>query len=465
MTVSDIKIKDVSSVAIAPDKMSATMNLSPKADNSQYTSGEIYDFLRSHGVNSGYIHSAIDQAIEKALYGIPIVIAKGTPAVDGSDGFFEYKFRTKIDTSPTILPDGSVDYRAKDNFEPINSGDIIAVYHDATHGTDGIDVRGMVIKAKNGKDLNVLKGNGFKMDEDGHTYRSVLSGKIELKNDVIEITNVLEISGDVDMAYGDINFDGDVLIHGAILHGTTVKATGDIFVDGNVEDAFLFSEKNIELKSGMQGMGRGSIECNGNLSGKFFESTIIRCNGSLNANSLLNCDSFVRGRVTISGKRGVILGGTTTAMSDIIATTVGNLTELKTFLIVGITPEYSAKLLAIEEEITEIKERIEKLDLVLMKIIKIGNPTDKAKLEQKRALVMYSKNELMKSFTEKNSELKDMLKSANATSYSTVNISKYIFPGTNICINGARLNVTTDLVNVTLKSTADNKVEIINNVM
>ncbi len=454
---------DSSRVVISNDKMSATLYLAPKPVEADYTVSEIVEILHSFGVVKGIDFDAIETVIKKRMYMLPCCVARGTPAADGTDGFFTYNFRTVIDNRPTILPDGSVDYRTKDIYEPVHEGDTVATYTPPTQGTDGANVLGVIIPHKPGHDLSSLKGNGFTLSDDKLTYTSLMDGKIELNGDMIIISNVLDVQSDVDISYGDIDFNGNVYIRGGVLHGATIRATGDIVVCGNVEDAFLFSKQNIELKSGMTGMGRGYIECNGTLYGKFFENSIIKVQGDLNANSMMNCNTVVRGRAYISGRHGVIVGGTTNALLGLTATTIGNLAELKTYVSVGINPEFMEQIHSIEKLIEQIKERIGKIDIVLTKIMMIRNPADKNKLTQKREQAEYSKNELMRQCTSLVTERSKMIAEAKSTSYACITVNKYLFPRVVICINGLTTETKINYTNVTIKA-GNEQIEIVNNI-
>ena len=94
-------------------------------------------------------------------------------------------------------------------------------------------------------------------------------------NEQLYVTNVMLINGDTDASTGDIHFNGDVIIKGNVHYGYSIYAEGSIIIGGNVEAASLTAGMNIELQSGMQGGGKGTIECLGNVSGKFFEQVRI----------------------------------------------------------------------------------------------------------------------------------------------------------------------------------------------
>ena len=57
--------------------------------------------------------------------------------------------------------------------------------------------------------------------------------------------NVLDISGDVDLNIGNIDFNGDVNITGNVITGVTIRAMGSIYIGGYVEGAVIKSNKDI----------------------------------------------------------------------------------------------------------------------------------------------------------------------------------------------------------------------------
>lgn len=75
---------------------------------------------------------------------------------------------------------------------------------------------GRVIAAKKGKGLPPLVGRGFDKSVDGLTYTAAIDGKIERHKNRIIILPILEINGDVDVGTGNIDFVGDVVIHGSV---------------------------------------------------------------------------------------------------------------------------------------------------------------------------------------------------------------------------------------------------------
>ncbi len=63
--------------------------------------------------------------------------------------------------------------------------------------------------------------------------RASHGGALESINGLIGVGKQLVISGDVGPETGSITFDGSVAVYGTVLAGFSVKATGDISIEGN----------------------------------------------------------------------------------------------------------------------------------------------------------------------------------------------------------------------------------------
>ena len=98
--------------------------------------------------------------------------------MDGTDGYYEYKFDTNFDGKPEPLPDGSVDYWSVHSIESVTAGQVIAVYHPCCVWR-GWNVTGRLVPAKHGREQMPLKGKGgFDRMDDEVTYTASMDGKI-----------------------------------------------------------------------------------------------------------------------------------------------------------------------------------------------------------------------------------------------------------------------------------------------
>ena len=117
-------------VRIDEDEMTAWLYLvSPAEERENYTMEELLSFLQSNGVMMGYHHSNLAAMIKKKVYDREILVAKGQPAVEGRDGYFEYKFDPDSYRAPKVLENGRVDYTNMSALSNVRKGDVVAVYH------------------------------------------------------------------------------------------------------------------------------------------------------------------------------------------------------------------------------------------------------------------------------------------------------------------------------------------------
>lgn len=433
-------------VAISQDGMIATLALTPP-ESEPYKVEQLVSLLAEKNVRQGLNLSSLQMMLKNETYNQPVVVARGKEPVNGKDGYFTFHFnRENHGNKPTILPDGSVDYFNNSAYEFATENQLLAEYTPATPGEYGYTVTGKLMIPKRGKDLPILRGKGFVMSEDQRTYRASISGQIDFQNNKLNIVNCLSINKDLDLSVGNINFEGNVEISGNVIPNMVIRATGYVKVNGYVEAASIYAGGDVVLAKGIQGGGVSYIESGGDVFAPFFESTTIKCEGSLNANHILNCDITSMDSVLLSGKRGLILGGTTRALCCIDANTVGNKAELPTKLILGVDAEIIKEYGETTQTISKIKLEISALRKNMVIFEEQGQTEHYTYLTLKKA-VNLKENEL--------AAQKEQLENCNsiieASANSFAGFRQYVYPGTSISINAEKHLVKEEQHNVTYR--------------
>lgn len=454
--ISDLVTDDIS-VVLSEDKMCATLTLCRRPQSDPYTVEELKSALIKNNVKYGIDESILDKIIAKEIYNNPVVVANGRLPVNGSDGHYEYNFRTEGSSAPRILADGSVDYLNMDLFESVTAGQVIAEYFPATGGVAGFTVTGEIRLATPGKELPALRGKGFSISEDNNRYISLMNGRIELKDDgKIEISNVYTITGDLDVSVGNIRFDGDVYVMGRMRSGLSIIANGDVVIDGHVGNVTIRSGGDVILKNGMQCSNSGYIECGGSVSGRFFEAVKIKAKGDVNANYFFNCDIESSGKITVSGNKGLIIGGHSRALLGIAAHGLGNVAEIPTHISVGITDEiiqqYDAvneKIKKVNSEIDVFQRNIQMFQTAMKKGLK-NEQKDKilyAKLLQALQIKEQEKEQYINEQTNLNSFMNDMGR-------AVIKVDSKACRGVQITMDNIHYTVPDTMVNVTFRREA-----------
>lgn len=359
-------------IEVSYDAMTAYIILPKLSDkDTGFTENEITSALKLNGVRQGIIKGAIYEIIKgNKTSGERILIAEGKLPVDGQDGYFEYFFERNINHAPELNEDGSVNYSNIILFEQVEEGQKLAVYHPAVRGVYGYDVTGKLIHPKNGQNLPRLTGKNITILDDEVTYVSTVKGCIEEKNGTITISSVYVVKGDVTLSTGNIKFDGDVEVKGDVRPRSIIEATGNIIINGSVEAAFIKAGKDVLVKQGVLGKGVGIIEAGNDVNGKFFENVKIYAENDVKSNYLYNCNCVAMHKVIISGRRGAIVGGITSAIYGIEAAELGNKMGVRTEFEVGANQyfvkklrEWDSKTKELSVKVTIFKEEKKKLQV------------------------------------------------------------------------------------------------------
>ena len=428
-------------VQITADGMEAYIMLVTPDDGGEYTVESLQKALDERGVKYGIDESALKKLADEKKYGLETLIARGTEAVDGKDGYYDYNFNCNFDKKPLIKPDGTVDYWSVKSIESVVQDQVIAEYHPCVEGTDGKTVTGKPIPAKRGREQLPLKGKGFERRDD-NTYVALMSGKIETQNDRVVILPVHELSGNADLSSGNIDFHGDVVIHGSVESGVIVKASGTITVDGIVEACTLEAGKDIILRSGMLGGNKASVKTKGSITAKFFEFTRIECAGDIRADVLMDCQVQCFGKIIMNGKRGSIIGGLTHGVCGIEVTTLGNDAEKKTVIMAGASPEGYAKLRQLEKTIQELSQGLAQIEEGLRKFEELEKARGVSyKDDPRRVTLLRIKIRDTATLAHSKEEAKQLRNLIESASGACVTVLRGTYPGAVIQIEDTKLLV------------------------
>lgn len=435
----EIVLKKEPKIRISYDEMEAYLLLpTPLEIDEEYTFDDVMEKVRAAGVKIGINETKISAMIQERYFDRECLIAKGIDVVNGVDAYFDYNFDTNFNKVPRLREDGTVDYWSIHTVELVEEGQVIAEYHEPVEGSNGMTVKGKLLVAKRGKPLPQLAGKGFVRSEDNKTYTCMMNGKIEMKKNRILISDVHEVHGDVGLKTGNIDFRGDVIIHGNVPTGAVIRATGSITVDGTVEGAILDAHKDIIIRGGMLGAGRGTVITKGNLFVKFMEYSRVKAHGSVTTDSLINCKVSAYDKVYLRGKHASVVGGTIHAATGIEAYNFGNEYGVKTEIYAGINMEVKKQITYHENCINEAQNMIDKINVGIKQLddaVKAGldiAPNDPRKASLLRTKIV--KQAELASHTQQLKEMNDVVESARGAS---INVLQDVYVGVIVGINDA----------------------------
>ncbi|MCR4587770.1 MAG: FapA family protein, partial [Lachnospiraceae bacterium] len=377
-------------VKIAKDQMMAWLYLMPPEPGTpMYNRDDIESFLAENGVLCGYHSSNLGAIVKKGIFEREIKIAIGKLPKDGRNGTYEYLFNTLKRTSPVIREDGTADYASLGLVENVHVGDVIAKYRHPVPGEDGYTVTGRDLPCRKAIDIPLKRGKGVDQDPNNpDQYIATMDGKVEIVQDRLEVYAVHEIPRDVTYVDGKIEFFGDIIIHGNVLSGVTIRCGRNVDIRGTCEAADIFAGGDVILQRGILGGSKGKISAHGNVMADFIENAHIECGGSVKSNSIINSDISAEGKVVITGKSGAIYGGRIHALLSIEANIIGNESYVQTIVHAGYEVDTYEKYLRFNRMETTLATSLDKLTEQLKILLK-----DKRKPENRNNTILDSKIE------------------------------------------------------------------------
>ena len=434
-------------VRITEDKKEAWLYLCAPDDGEMYEKSEIMRYLQLNNVVAGINESHIAAMCRKQIYEREVKVATSVKGDPGREGYFEFFFDTEK-PKPKINNDGTVDYRSMSLVQNVTEGSLLALYHPAVQGTSGRDVTGAFEKLTIHKELRPLTGKGISNEKNPHEYYATKSGKIEYDGvNKLSIVEVYEVQGGCNYSNNAlVEFNGDVIIHGNVEAGVTIRAGKSLTVDGVVESAEITAGGDVCLKRGMQGSGKGTITAGGNVFTEFLEYTKVNAEGSVQSNVILNSQVESKGTITLTGKKGLIAGGNVHAMMGVTCQNAGNASEIKTGIHIGVLPELLEKRIEVSQQYAKLNEELDEIVLGMAKVLRVRQQTGELseQLQQHLESLKDKKDEVYKKCMDMKKEAERLEQMVTEAREAKIRISGSVYKGTVIGIDDCQLPIQRD---------------------
>ena len=242
---------------------------------------EVNRAMLDQALAAGGVRYCVDESLLERLPQDPdryfhlFPCARGKSAVHGVDGRVVDLFPRSLERTVTVDENNRVDYTSLNFIQSVNQGDVICKLIPPTQGVAGCAVSGEAIPARDGKKVTLPKGRHTEISEDGSKLLASASGHVEFSGRAFQVKPLLDIPANVDFSTGDINFLGDVCIHGDICSGFTVRAMGSITVGGVVEACTVEAGGDLIVSGGVQGDNQAVIRAQRSIFAKFIENSCV----------------------------------------------------------------------------------------------------------------------------------------------------------------------------------------------
>ncbi|MDE7062654.1 MAG: FapA family protein, partial [Lachnospiraceae bacterium] len=353
---------------------------------------------------------------------------------------------TDVNLRPKKNEDGSVNYHQLNVISHVELGQLIAKLFPEDRGKPGKTIRGGELKPAAVKSLQLAYGDHIKISEDKTELYSDVTGHAMLVNGKVFVSDVYEVPADVDNSTGDIDYSGNVVIKGNVKGGFTVRAKGNVIVDGVVEDAVIEAEGQIIVKRGIHGMTKGLLKAKGNILCKFIENALVISGGSIETDCILHSKVYASYEIRVSGKKGFITGGVIRAGNLVEAQTIGSSMGAITRIEVGVEPQKKARYVKLQKEIAEAEKTLEQIGTILTTYrgkMKNGERLSNEKLAYVTQLTR-AQLEKEKELAPVKEEYEVLHNEMTQERSARVKVTRTVYAGTIITISDASMTLKTD---------------------
>jgi len=253
---------------------------------------------------------------------------------------------------------------------------------------------------------------------------------------------VYTVSGGVNLKTGNIIFLGSVIVNGNVEEGFSVKAAGNIEVNGTVERADLDAEGDIFVSQGITGKNVGTVRAGKSIWARFIENTKVTAgNMVIVSDGIINSQVDADKRIVCNGKRAHIVGGRLRATEEINAKNLGSPTShTETICEVGSDPKSRLRLEELTDQKTELEKQLEEVKLNLQTLLNIKRL--RKNLPEEKEAQMLELLELRSKFTkdldvinEEAEKIREFLQTIKIR--GRVSASSKVYPGVKIIIRDA----------------------------
>ncbi len=381
------------------DDTEAWVSIQPPFGGAPADVERIVRALKAKGVSFGINAAAIDEVAATQSMA-PVLVATGVKPLRGGDSTFEALVSSHVHSAPKIDEKGNANYLDINEFVLVKEGEPLMRRHTPKPGRPGKDVFGKPVPAPRGEVLPFyanIEGAHISAT-DNNLLVAAIKGHPILHERGVSVDPALVLTN-VSLATGNIDFDGSVHVKEDVADGMTVKASGQVTVNGVVGKARIIAEGDITIDQGLIGATvadeatnipefQAFIETCGNFSARFVSCAQVHAKGVIavreyaSHSELITDDKVLIGQ---DGGKGALIGGFTKAGNAVVANILGTKGSVPTEIRIGAKPDTLPKLRRVMQQ---IKERETYITGVQEQLTVINNRTKLTGLNPQTAAVV-----------------------------------------------------------------------------
>ena len=278
---------------ISENKVQAWIRV-PKAAQGSTDIQPIKDLIKKRGITYGIVE---DLEIRRFLKECTdphekFIVANGIEPSVGKPARIEYHFNTQASTAGVVKEDGSIDFTARGDSPFVRRSQLLAEKHPVEQPKSGMDIFGETLLVGDVDDIPLEGGDGTELSEDGLTLKAAITGQPAIDGKgVIRVLESFTVNGDVDFKTGNINFNGNVIVKGAVKEGFTVEC--DSLTANEINGGIIRIRGDLNVSNGVV---NSDIQTQGSVRAKFLNK--VRVYGY---EDMMITREIMESRIAISG--------------------------------------------------------------------------------------------------------------------------------------------------------------------
>ncbi len=225
------------------------------------------------------------------------IVAKGQPGVPGTPGNLSIHFKPR-ETEPGMIDEqGKIDYKNRGEIPVAVTGELLAERDHMVSSVPGTTIFGKKVPVEDVEDVEFICGEGTSINETGEKIFAELDGEPCLNLDgTISILKEMVVEN-VDYETGNLNFDGNIIVRGAIksdfqVVGRNIEACEVLGAEINIDG-------DLEVEQGIIG---AEIRATGNVKATYLKSCTIICAGDIKIEKeIIDSDVVAGGSCFVNG--------------------------------------------------------------------------------------------------------------------------------------------------------------------
>jgi uncharacterized protein (DUF342 family) len=447
-------------VKIDGEKMSAMLTVVPPQGNGKdITLDAARAALTENGIVFGLKDNVIEALVKKGLEArndptillesIEDIVAEGKSMINGEDAKLEMLFQTEAPKEEAPSAEAAMDYKNVKSIQNVKKGEALARKISPTHGVNGMTITGEEIKATPGNDIKFIFGKGVEPAVGNpELYVAANDGQVVYANNKLEVLEIYEIQGDVNLSIGNIDFVGTVIVHGSVGE-FTIKAGADILIDDVADSSTLICGGKVSAKGGIV---KSKVTAGGEVTAKYIRNSSIETEKSIIVNEAAMHSTLISGeKILVQGAKGLLVGGTIAAAHEVSAKEMGAKMATPTEISIGETPKMREEMNKAMAELKNIEEQLDKTKkgIIFLKDLsaKAGGslPPDKRDMLAKLTRTQFKLMTDQKKWEEIKSKLDAKAKEMQTSKRGKVSCLGIVYTGVKIVINKVQRTISDEL--------------------